>query len=257
MDMSNSIMIAAPRTRVWDALNDPATLQRCIAGCESIEVTGDNAYKVAMTVAIGPVKAKFKGELMLEDIDAPNAYTIRFSGQGGMAGFGKGSARVTLSDAATGDISRDLAADGAGQGPHDAAAMQEGTRLDYTVDAQIGGKIAQVGSRLIDGASKKMADDFFKAFRREVEVPLPEKEISSATTAAPSPPLPTPAPSPPLRHRLRHRRLRHRPRHRPQHRRRHPSRHRRPGRLQLARLTLTPTRPGSKPRPRPSRPSPT
>lgn len=197
MDMSNSIMIAAPRTRVWDALNDPATLQRCIAGCESIEVTGDNAYKVAMTVAIGPVKAKFKGELMLEDIDAPNAYTIRFSGQGGMAGFGKGSARVTLSDAATGDISRDLAADGAGQGPHDAAAMQGGTRLDYTVDAQIGGKIAQVGSRLIDGASKKMADDFFKAFRREVEVPLPEKEISSATTAAPSPPLPTTAPSSP------------------------------------------------------------
>src|SRR3954463_5190722 len=97
MDMSNSVTIAAPPARVWDALNDPQTLKRCIAGCESIEKTGDNAYKVAMTVAIGPVKAKFKGDLMLEDIDAPNAYTIRFSGQGGVAGFGKGSARVTLS----------------------------------------------------------------------------------------------------------------------------------------------------------------
>ena len=156
MDMTNSITIAAPRKRVWDALNDPATLKRCIAGCESIEATGDNAYKVAMTVAIGPVKAKFKGELMLEDIDAPNAYTIRFSGQGGVAGFGKGSARVTLSDSSSADLS----------------TVDGGTRLDYTVDAQVGGKIAQVGSRLIDGASKKMADDFFKAFRREVEVPV-------------------------------------------------------------------------------------
>ena len=160
MDMTNSITIAAPRTRVWDALNDPATLKRCIAGCESIEATGDNAYKVAMTVAIGPVKAKFKGDLMLEDIDAPNAYTIRFSGQGGVAGFGKGSARVTLS------------------------AADEGTRLDYTVDAQVGGKIAQVGSRLIDGASKKMADDFFRAFRREVEAPMAASDVFDAVEAA-------------------------------------------------------------------------
>ena len=160
MDMTNSITIAAPRTRVWDALNDPATLKRCIAGCESIEATGDNAYKVAMTVAIGPVKAKFKGDLMLEDIDAPNGYTIRFSGQGGVAGFGKGSARVTLS------------------------AADEGTRLDYTVDAQVGGKIAQVGSRLIDGASKKMADDFFRAFRREVEAPVVSGEAPGPVATA-------------------------------------------------------------------------
>ena len=177
MDMTNSITIAAPRTRVWEALNDPATLKRCIAGCESIEATGDNAYKVAMTVAIGPVKAKFKGDLMLEDIDAPNAYTIRFSGQGGVAGFGKGSARVTLSESSSADGS----------------AVDGGTRLDYTVDAQVGGKIAQVGSRLIDGASKKMADDFFKAFRREVEVPVgPADEPASL---APKP-APEPAPEP-------------------------------------------------------------
>ena len=160
MDMTNAITIAAPRTRVWDALNDPATLKRCIAGCESIEATGDNAYKVAMTVAIGPVKAKFKGDLMLEDIDAPNAYTIRFSGQGGVAGFGKGSARVTLLPAG------------------------DGTQLDYTVDAQVGGKIAQVGSRLIDGASKKMADDFFRAFRREVEMPVVSGEAPGPVAAA-------------------------------------------------------------------------
>ena len=160
MDMTNAITIAAPRTRVWDALNDPETLKRCIAGCESIEATGDNAYKIAMTVAIGPVKAKFKGDLMLEDIDAPNGYTIRFSGQGGVAGFGKGSARVTLS------------------------AADEGTRLDYTVDAQVGGKIAQVGSRLIDGASKKMADDFFRAFRREVEMPVVSGEAPGPVAAA-------------------------------------------------------------------------
>ena len=160
MDMTNSITIAAPRTRVWDALNDPATLKRCIAGCESIEATGDNAYKVAMTVAIGPVKAKFKGDLMLEDIDAPNAYTIRFSGQGGVAGFGKGSARVTLLPAG------------------------DGTQLDYTVDAQVGGKIAQVGSRLIDGASKKMADDFFRAFRREVELPVASSDANDVVDAA-------------------------------------------------------------------------
>ena len=144
MDMSNSVLLAAPQTRVWTALNDPDILKRCNNGCESIERTGDNAYKVAMTVSIGPVKAKFKGELRLADIDPPNAYTLQFEGQGGVAGFGKGSARVSL------------------------APEGNGTRLSYTVNAQVGGKIAQLGSRLIDGASKKMADDFFEAFRNTI-----------------------------------------------------------------------------------------
>ncbi len=164
MDMTNSVTIGAPQSRVWEALNDPEVLKRCIAGCESIEKTGDNAYKVAMTVAIGPVKAKFKGDLALDEIDAPNAYTIRFSGQGGVAGFGKGSARVTLA-------------------PEGAA-----TRLDYKVDAQVGGKIAQVGSRLIDGASKKMADDFFNAFRREIEpAATPETQTQPESEPEPEP----------------------------------------------------------------------
>lgn len=144
MDMSNSVLLPSTQQRVWDALNDPEILKRCIAGCESIDRIDDNAYKVAMTLAIGPVKAKFKGELKLTDIEAPNAYTIRFEGQGGVAGFGKGNARVSL------------------------APEDDGTRLSYTVNAQVGGKIAQVGSRLIDGASKKMADDFFRAFREVI-----------------------------------------------------------------------------------------
>jgi carbon monoxide dehydrogenase subunit G len=96
MDMTNSVTLPAPQAEVWDALNDPAILKQCINGCETIEKTGENAYSVAMTVAIGPVKAKFKGNLRLTDIDPPNAYTLQFDGQGGVAGFGKGSARVTL-----------------------------------------------------------------------------------------------------------------------------------------------------------------
>ena len=171
MDMTNSVLLAAPPARVWDGLNDPQVLKRCIAGCESIERVADNAYKVAMTVAIGPVKAKFKGDLKLEDIDAPNAYTIRFSGQGGVAGFGNGSARVTL------------------QPEGDA------TRLHYTVDAQVGGKVAQVGSRLIDGASRKMADDFFNAFRREIEMPAVASTpvVATPAVAASTPVVATPA----------------------------------------------------------------
>ena len=159
MDMSNSVILPSTQQRVWDALNDPEILKRCIAGCESIDRVDDNAYKVAMTLAIGPVKAKFKGELKLTDIEAPNAYTIRFEGQGGVAGFGKGNARVSLA-------------------PEDG-----GTRLSYTVNAQVGGKIAQVGSRLIDGASKKMADDFFRAFR-EVAATMDVSEPASGDGAA-------------------------------------------------------------------------
>ena len=159
MDMSNSVLLPSTQQRVWDALNDPEILKRCIAGCESIDRVDDNAYKVAMTLAIGPVKAKFKGELKLTDIEAPNAYTIRFEGQGGVAGFGKGNARVSL------------------------APEDDGTRLSYTVNAQVGGKIAQVGSRLIDGASKKMADDFFRAFR-EVIVTMDVSEPTASDGAA-------------------------------------------------------------------------
>lgn len=164
MDMSNSVTLPAPQATVWAALNDPQILKQCVPGCESIAPTGDNAYQVAMTVSIGPVKAKFKGNLRLTDIDAPNAYTINFDGQGGVAGFGKGTARVTLTPEAS------------------------GTRLDYLVNAQIGGKIAQLGSRLVDGASKKMADDFFEAFRVALAAATAPAEAGVEATPVTMPP---------------------------------------------------------------------
>jgi uncharacterized protein len=160
MDMTNSVTLPSSQAGVWEALNDPEILKQCIKGCETIEKTGENEYKVAMTVAIGPVKAKFKGNLRLTDIDPPNAYTLQFDGQGGVAGFGKGSAKVTLTPEGT------------------------GTRLAYTVNAQIGGKIAQLGSRLIDGASKKMADDFFDAFKTAI-APAEAGAVAAAGPGAP------------------------------------------------------------------------
>ncbi|KAB2842292.1 MAG: carbon monoxide dehydrogenase subunit G [Burkholderiales bacterium] len=150
MELSQSQIIPLPRQQVWDALNDPAILKACIAGCESLERISETEYALAITAAIGPVKAKFKGKLQLADLDPPRRYTLSFDGQGGVAGFGKGSAAVSL---------------------HEEAA---GTRLDYSVKAQVGGRIAQVGSRLIDAAAKKMAEDFFAAFKRQLapgEVP--------------------------------------------------------------------------------------
>jgi uncharacterized protein len=160
MDMTNSVSLPSPQARVWEALNDPAILKQCINGCETIEKTGENEYKVAMTVAIGPVKAKFKGNLRLTDIDAPNAYTLQFDGQGGVAGFGKGSAKVTLTPEGT------------------------GTRLAYTVNAQVGGKIAQLGSRLIDGVSRKMADEFFEAFKAVIAPAEPDAAAAAPGTPA-------------------------------------------------------------------------
>jgi uncharacterized protein len=162
MDMTNSVTLPSSQARVWAALNDPDILKQCIAGCEALEKSGENEYKAAMTVAIGPVKAKFKGSLRLTDIDPPNAYTLQFDGQGGVAGFGKGSAKVTLIPEGT-----------------------DATRLAYAVHAQVGGKIAQLGSRLIDGASKKMADDFFEAFRAAI-APAEGGVAEGAAPAAPS-----------------------------------------------------------------------
>ena len=130
-------------------MNDPGGLKTCISGCESIERLSDTEYTVVTTAAIGPVKAKFRGKLLLADLDPPNSYSLSFDGQGGAAGFGKGSAKVSL------------------------AAAGAGTRLSYTVQAQVGGKLAQIGSRLIDGVAKKMADDFFSAFRLRIAAPAP------------------------------------------------------------------------------------
>lgn len=144
MELIGQQRIAAPIDRTWVALNDPGVLKECIAGCETIDRISDREYAVAMGVKIGPVNAKFRGKLLLDNLVPPQSYTINFEGQGGVAGFGKGSADVKLTP------------DGSS------------TVLDYAARAQVGGKIAQIGSRLVDIAAKKMADDFFNAFNAKV-----------------------------------------------------------------------------------------
>ncbi|MBM3344043.1 MAG: carbon monoxide dehydrogenase subunit G [Betaproteobacteria bacterium] len=145
MDMSGEQLIPQPQDVTWKALNDTAILKECITGCESIEQTGDNEYQLQMTARVGPVSAKFKGKMTLADIVAPNSYRIIFEGQGGVAGFAKGEASVNL-----------------------ASQEQHTTKLSYTAHAMIGGKLAQVGSRLIDGVAKKIAGEFFTKFNERV-----------------------------------------------------------------------------------------
>jgi len=145
MELTESHALPVPQQRAWEALNDTAILQACIPGCESIEADGENAWAVALVAAVGPVKARFKGRMELTDIEPPNRYTIHFEGQGGAAGFGKGSAQVMLEPA--GD---------------------EATTLSYTASAQVGGKLAQIGSRLVDGAARKIAAEFFRRFGEQL-----------------------------------------------------------------------------------------
>jgi hypothetical protein len=145
MELTEQYVLPVSRERAWDALRDPAVLRVIIPGCESIEADGDNAYTVSMLAAVGPVKAHFKGRMSLTDINAPQSYTVVFEGQGGVAGFAKGSAHVTLD------------ADG-----------ESSTKLSYTAHAQVGGKLAQIGSRLVDGAARKIAGEFFKRFTAQM-----------------------------------------------------------------------------------------
>lgn len=142
MEMTGEQLIPLPQDATWQALNDPAVLKECIPGCESMDRIADDQYEVTMIAKVGPVSAKFKGKMTLSEVDAPNAYTLLFEGQGGVAGFAKGQATVHLA-------------------PDDG-----GTRLGYTVKAMIGGKLAQVGARLIDGVAKKLAGQFFTEFNR-------------------------------------------------------------------------------------------
>ena len=152
MDMQGNRTLTVTQQQAWEALNDPEVLKLCIPGCDSIEATGDNAYELTNGIKVGPVSAKFKGKLQLTDISAPDSYTINFEGNGGAAGFGKGSAKVTL------------------------APQEAGSELAYTVHAQVGGKIAQVGQRLIDGVAKSMAESFFKRFDEEMKRRYPPPE---------------------------------------------------------------------------------
>lgn len=140
MDLTGEYRINAPRETVWDALNDPEILKQCIDGCEELNKDSDTEFSARVTAKVGPVRAKFAGKVTLSNIDAPNGYTISGEGQGGVAGFAKGGADVTLTE------------DGAV------------TVLNYSATAQVGGKLASVGSRLVEGVAKKTADDFFGKF---------------------------------------------------------------------------------------------
>ncbi|CAB3752837.1 CoxG family protein [Paraburkholderia humisilvae] len=145
MELTETYKLPISQQRAWEALNDTEVLRASIPGCESIDADGENAYAVSMSASVGPVKARFKGRMLLTDIDAPHTYTIVFEGQGGAAGFGKGNTHVKLEP------------DG-----------DDATTLTYTASAQVGGKLAQIGSRLVDGAARKIAGEFFKRFSAQV-----------------------------------------------------------------------------------------
>ncbi|MGD8789251.1 MAG: carbon monoxide dehydrogenase subunit G [Burkholderiales bacterium] len=166
MEIIGEQLIPLPQQRVWEALNDPEILKACIPGCETIEKVSENQYKIVMTAAVGPVKAKFNGKLKLGDLNPPDSYSLSFEGSGGAAGFGKGTAKVTLSP--DGDT----------------------TLLSYTAKANVGGKLAQIGSRLIDGVARKMSDEFFKRFNETVattaDAQTPEEPVAEKATAAES-----------------------------------------------------------------------
>ncbi len=167
MHLQGERLLAAAPATTWAALNDPETLKACIEGCESLERVADDEYLATLSLRIGPVNARFKGRLKLQNIVPLSSYTITFDGQGGVAGFGKGSADVTLTPDGT------------------------GTRLAYVAAAQVGGKLAQIGSRLIEGTAAKIADDFFTAFEATLAVPLP----AEAGAAVPEARGITPAPA--------------------------------------------------------------
>lgn len=165
MEMQGSRQLGVTQQQAWEALNDPETLKLCLPGCDKFEAAGDNQYAVGMAVKVGPVSAKFSGKVTLSEIEPPASYKLAFEGQGGVAGFGKGSSAVSLTP------------------------QEPGCELAYTVQAQVGGKIAQLGQRLIDGAAKSMADDFFKRFDAEMQRrhgPPPEEPSDATETIAPA-----------------------------------------------------------------------
>ncbi|SLN39871.1 CoxG family protein [Pseudooctadecabacter jejudonensis] len=145
MELEGTRTIAADRATVWEHLNNPETLRACIPGCEELSGSAEDGFEAVVKQKVGPVKATFKGGVTLEDIDEPNSYRLVGEGKGGVAGFAKGSAKVTLADS------------------------DEGTELTYLVDAKVGGKLAQLGNRIVGGFAKKMADKFFDNFQEVVE----------------------------------------------------------------------------------------
>ncbi|MEN0041352.1 MAG: carbon monoxide dehydrogenase subunit G [Pseudomonadota bacterium] len=142
--MNASQFIPASKDKVWEGLNDPDVLRECIPGCKELEMSSPTELSATVVAKVGPVKATFKGEVNLENLNPPDSYTITGEGKGGIAGFAKGGADVQLKD------------------------VEGGTQLDYQVQAKVGGKIAQLGSRLIDGAAKKLAAEFFDNFSKRI-----------------------------------------------------------------------------------------
>lgn len=163
LEFSGEYRIPAPQQRVWDALNDPAVLQRCIAGCRQLEKVSDQELSAIVVAKVGPISATFRGNVILSEIDAPNGYVLTGRGQGGAAGFASMTARVALLEEA-------------GE-----------TVLRYTASADIGGKLASVGSRLVQTVAKKNADDFFSAFARHFGAPAIESSGAAAPIAVPGP----------------------------------------------------------------------
>jgi len=145
MKMGGDVALKARREVVWSSLNDPAVLRQCIPGCEELEQTGDTGFRAVARIKVGPVSARFKGKVELCDLDQPNSYRITGEGDGGVAGFARGGARVTLSE------------------------QDDGTHLVYEVEAVTGGKLAQLGQRLINSAARKLADEFFARFAKAVD----------------------------------------------------------------------------------------
>jgi uncharacterized protein len=170
MEMTGEFRIAAPRQRVWEGLNDPEVLKQCIPGCQTLEKVSDTEFNGRVVASVGPVRATFGGKVTLSDLDPPQSYTISGEGSGGVAGFARGGAKVNLAE--------------------DGAA----TLLTYAVQAQVGGKLAQVGSRLIDGVARKMAGDFFGHFAAAMatEQPAPAAADAAAGEGAPTAPVAEP-----------------------------------------------------------------
>lgn len=155
MEIKGAYRIAAARPKVWAALNDPAILRKCLPGCEKLEKESDTAFSATVKTKIGPVSAKFSGAVTLEDLDPPNGYRIVGEGKGGVAGFAKGHAKVTLTE------------------------ESGATVLAYDADARVGGKLAQIGSRLVAGTIRKLTDEFFKKFAETVAPGHPAVKLAA------------------------------------------------------------------------------
>ncbi|RMN56896.1 hypothetical protein SAMN05444506_12358 [Pseudomonas syringae] len=157
MQLNDEQILNKPRAEVWSALNNPEVLKRSIPGCDTFEAEGENKYRIGLVVAVGPIKARFNGRLEISDIEELFGYSLTFEGSGGTAGFGKGTAKVKLAD------------------------TEAGTLLSYAVDAEVGGKLAQVGSRLIDGVARRKAKEFFGGFSKQLNGGQSIKEIHEAS----------------------------------------------------------------------------